>query len=70
VALDAAVKGKEKGGRGGTWRRRGGSDTGTGTVEVGTDRAARQRMRGGNRGGARVGRSRGKRKENGSGPTE
>jgi hypothetical protein len=75
VGLNSGARRRCEGEReGGAWRhmeeKGGGSDTGTGTVEVGTDRAARQHMRGGNRGGARVGRSGGKRKENGSGPTE
>jgi hypothetical protein len=48
-----------RGGEGGS------GDTGSGVAEVGTDQAALQCVRGGNRGGAHVGRSRGKRKEMG-----
>jgi hypothetical protein len=67
VAFGAAARGKEKGvpavaARGGEG---GFGDTGSGMAEVGANRAALQCVRGGNRGGAHVGRSRGKRKEMG-----
>jgi hypothetical protein len=54
-----------KGGGGG-----GSGDTDMGVTEAGAGRVTWQRVRGGNRGGAHMGRSGGKRKENGSGPSE
>jgi hypothetical protein len=48
----------------------GSGDTDMGVTEAGAGRVTWQRVRGGNRGGAHMGRSGGKRKENGSGPSE